>query len=302
MALLPVLLGLLATNPAAPPELGRISWLRDLDAGLASSKESGKPVLLLFDEVPGCQTVLRYGREVLSHPQLVKLAEREFVPVAIFNNVGGLDREVLESFREPAWNNPVVRIIDHRRRPLAPRVNGDYSLRGLASAMVTALEAAEREVPSELRVLAGLAAAPPVEQATFSMHCFWECEARLAGIEGVVAARVGFLHGEEVVEVAFDPAVLERKTLIARASELDCARTVFSRSDREHEVAVAVAGERARRTDQPLRRSTKDEKYYLARSKYRNAGLSELEALRVNAALRFGRDPEAALRAVRAAR
>ena len=297
------MLGLLASNPAAPPELGKITWERDLDAGLARARETGKPVLLLFDEVPGCQTVLRYGREVLSHPVIVEIAERELVPVAIFNNVGGTDREVLKSFGEPAWNNPVVRIIDHERRQLAPRVNGDYSVPGLASAMVTALQAAKRPVPESLRELAGLAAAKAVERATFSMHCFWECEARLAGIDGVVAARVGFLHGEEVVEVGFDPSVVSRRELIARASALECARTVFSRSDAEQRIASAVAGSRARRTDEQLRRSLKDEKYYLARSpRYRGAELTELEALRVNAALRFGRDPDAALRAVRAAR
>jgi len=37
-------------------------------------------------------------------------AANEFVPVAGFtNNVPGKDAEVLKSFNEPAWNNPVVR-------------------------------------------------------------------------------------------------------------------------------------------------------------------------------------------------
>ncbi len=38
---------------AAPVEVGKVNWGRDYEAALASSKESGKPVLLLFQEVPG---------------------------------------------------------------------------------------------------------------------------------------------------------------------------------------------------------------------------------------------------------
>ena len=35
--------------------------------GFRASRGSGKPMLVLFDEVPGCHTVLTYGRGVLSH-------------------------------------------------------------------------------------------------------------------------------------------------------------------------------------------------------------------------------------------
>ena len=35
------------------PELGTVTWGKDLDAALAKSGESGKPVFLLFQEVPG---------------------------------------------------------------------------------------------------------------------------------------------------------------------------------------------------------------------------------------------------------
>lgn len=36
-----------------PVELGQVRWRRDFEAGLAEAKRSGKPVLLLFQEVPG---------------------------------------------------------------------------------------------------------------------------------------------------------------------------------------------------------------------------------------------------------
>ncbi|MAW62128.1 MAG: hypothetical protein CMJ94_15030 [Planctomycetes bacterium] len=36
-----------------PVELGQVRWRRDLDAALAEAKAADKPVLLLFQEVPG---------------------------------------------------------------------------------------------------------------------------------------------------------------------------------------------------------------------------------------------------------
>jgi len=38
---------------AAPVEVGEVDWGRDYEAALAKAKESGKPVLILFQEVPG---------------------------------------------------------------------------------------------------------------------------------------------------------------------------------------------------------------------------------------------------------
>jgi hypothetical protein len=36
-----------------PVEAGAVVWSRDLDASLKRSKETGKPIFLLFQEVPG---------------------------------------------------------------------------------------------------------------------------------------------------------------------------------------------------------------------------------------------------------
>ena len=36
-----------------PVEVGNVDWGRDFDAALKMSAESGKPVLVLFQEVPG---------------------------------------------------------------------------------------------------------------------------------------------------------------------------------------------------------------------------------------------------------
>lgn len=38
---------------ATPVELGRVPWLRDYATGLQTARASTKPLLVLFDEVPG---------------------------------------------------------------------------------------------------------------------------------------------------------------------------------------------------------------------------------------------------------
>ena len=52
-ALLPLACASAQTSASTPPEFGRVRWQRELEPALTASKESGKPVLLLFQEVPG---------------------------------------------------------------------------------------------------------------------------------------------------------------------------------------------------------------------------------------------------------
>lgn len=44
---------LLQAPAESPAELGRVNWGRDLDAALKSSRRDERPLLLLFQEVPG---------------------------------------------------------------------------------------------------------------------------------------------------------------------------------------------------------------------------------------------------------
>ena len=111
-------------------ELGAISWYRDYDEALAASKAQHKPVLILFQEVPGCATCRNYGNKVLSHPLLSEAIENEFIPLAIFNNKGGKDAAVLKKYREPSWNNPVVRIVNASGENLVNRILGIIQLWG----------------------------------------------------------------------------------------------------------------------------------------------------------------------------
>lgn len=106
-----------------PIEIGSVEWGRDLEVALKKSTATGRPVLVLFQEVPGCIGCQDFGRDVLTIPSLVKTIENESIPVLVYNNRSGADSEILNRFREPAWNYPVIRFLNgkglyhSRKRP-----------------------------------------------------------------------------------------------------------------------------------------------------------------------------------------
>ena len=69
-----------------PVEVGLVRWGRDLDAALKRSAETGRPVLVLFQEIPGCAGCRAFGQNVLTSPLLVEAIEDEFLPVLVYNN------------------------------------------------------------------------------------------------------------------------------------------------------------------------------------------------------------------------
>ena len=69
-------------------ELGQVHWYRSYDKALAVAAK----------EVPGCSTCRNYGHNVLSHPLMVEAIESLFVPLAIFNNKSGKDKNILDQY------------------------------------------------------------------------------------------------------------------------------------------------------------------------------------------------------------
>jgi len=137
-----------------PIEVGDVSWGRDLEAALMNSANSGKPVLVLFQEVPGCSGVRKFGREVLTNPSLVEAIQNEFYPVLVYNNrKGGMDEQLLKRFNEPAWNYQVIRFLDAKGRDIIPRKDRIWTLSSVASRMIEVLTAANRPVPEYLKAL-----------------------------------------------------------------------------------------------------------------------------------------------------
>ncbi|MCC7245284.1 MAG: thioredoxin family protein [Saprospiraceae bacterium] len=262
--------------PASQPEeLGKVQWSRDLDAGFEQSKASGKPMLILFQEVPGCSNCTRYGNNTLSHPLIVEAIESFFVPVCIYNNKGGKDAGALRRFDEPAWNNPVVRIVNSEGKDVVLRMSNFNSSAQLVNGMRRALEAGGSVIPAWMELLEEELSAREagLKTATFSMYCFWSGEGTFGNIPGVVETEAGFQNGKEVVRVQYNPSKITEKELESLTKPKGiaaCAKNEGFRLDREP-------------------------KYYLAQTDYRFVPMTSLQASRVNSALGQRGDADAFL-------
>lgn len=270
----------------APVELGQVDWIRNYDEAAAKAKQENKPLLVLFQEVPGCSTSSGYGKNVLSHPQIVEAIETLFVPVAVYNNHGGADEQVLKSFGEPSWNNPVVRIIAPDRKELVPRLNGDYTKAGLVRAMITALENDNKGVPPYLSLLAqelnvnnGRS-----ERAVFAMHCFWVGEGKLANVNGVISTKPGFMGGHEVVELEFNPDIISYGDLVNKAKSQNVARHIFTENTEQGSIAKEIVGEGSVSPKTTFRADSRP-KYYLSGTSYKYVPMTNTQLARVNAAI-----------------
>ncbi len=258
------------TSLNQPEELGAVRWLRDYDQALAASKETGKPVLILFQEVPGCSNCTTYGNSILSEPLLVEAIEDLFVPLAVFNNKGGKDAAVLKRYNEPAWNNPVVRIVDATGKDLIDRLSNFRSAGQLSSGMLSALRRSDLEAPKYLQLVneEHLAKEQKTAVATYQTACFWTGEAYFGKQNGVIATEAGWQNGHEVVRVR------------------------YSTESTSEEVLAKVANTRSyKQTENGKFRLDREPKYYLLKSKFSGIEMAELQASRVNALLGERKDP-----------
>ena len=269
-----------------PQELGEVQWGRDLTQAFARSKQSGRPVFLQFQEVPGCATCRSYGDGPLSHPLLVEALENEFIPVVIYNNREGEDSQVLKRFSEPSWNNPVLRIVDHDGKDILPRRDRLYTTEAVSKRMLEALATAERDTPGYLQLAQLEAATRTPARVLFAMHCYWQGEAKLGSAEGVVRTRCGWYDGQEVVEVYYNSEIVSLEALVQRAVQLDCARAVYVSEDAQLDDARVNSRLKVERVDGAIRGAKdSDQRYFLNRSVLRYLPMSEAQSVRVNSAL-----------------
>lgn len=302
---LPIILTIALASPAvwaeadAKPadakhvEYGRVDWLRNYDQAVAQAKESGKPILILFDEVPGCGNCKRYGMGPLSNPLIVDAAQQCFVPLAIRNNSkGDHDAKILKQFKMRSWDNPQVRIVDVEGKDVVPYKRNDWTDEGLILRMVAALEKTKKAVPGYLKLVAEeIESASRRQKACFAMGCYWSGDRVFGAVDGVYATTIGWLGGHEVLEMEFDPKKVTFEDLLALSKKsFRGGFIVYARTDEQHE-AAKKAGAKVQRSDKPVDTSRTVQKNSLSyRGRLALVPMTEAQAVKVNAALARRKD------------
>ncbi len=266
-----------------PKELGNVNWVRNYDEAVVQAEKLKKDVLILFQEVPGCMTCQRYGENVLSDDLIVEIIESYYVPLAIYNNKVGHDKEILKKFKEPSWNNPVLRIVDVSNIENSKRLAHAYDKSSVIDFMYDDLSI-QKELPTYFDILREElhSIKSGTEEVTVSMYCFWTGEKEIGKMNGVVNTTAGFMDGKEVVKVEFNPALTSADRIIEQSKKVKCADHVYgSKSSQKYEV-------------RNLKKFTldKDQNYYLKKSKYANIKMTDMQAMKANSLLGQGKDPK----------
>ena len=220
----------------------------------------------------------------MTHPLVVEAIETAFVPVCIFNNKKGRDLEILKRFKEPTWNNPVVRYLNAEESDIIPRKDGIWNTQSTVERMKLALSKTGKSAPNYLEQIS-LPNNLRTEKAEFAMHCYWEGEVLLGAIDGVYKTRSGWRDNLEVVEVTFAPEIVEFKSLVTKAKSLKCASAIFAHTDKQQKVAEELVGKNTvKKAKGPMRDAKpSDQKYYLTKTLYRHLPLTDLQTTKMNA-------------------
>ncbi len=269
-----------------PVELGKVHWNRNYNVALNKSKEKKLPLFILFQEVPGCSNCTTYGNKVLSHPLIVEIIETYFIPLCIYNNLAGNDALVLHKFNEPAWNNPVVRIIDESETDIVPRQNDFRSTYKTLITIRQALSDSGCTIPEYLSLLIdeyegfekGL-----VDEVYFGMGCFWAGEKEIGGLGGVIGTEAGYMYGKEVVKVTYRKDQSSLEQIVNSSRRAGCADEVFGAIQNGSKILIRPIG--------PYQKD-EDDKYYLSKSKYRIIPMTGLQKTKVNMAIAKQIDPK----------
>jgi len=268
-----------------PIELGKVNWLRDYDKAVTDAKKQDKPIFILFQEVPGCSTCQNFGNDVLSHPFIVEMIETHFVPLAIFNNVKGKDRETLNKFGEPTWNNPVVRIVNSNGKDIVDRLGREWTQLGVSYAITNAMDLNKESIPQYFQLYQKelIGRSGRVKEANLAMYCFWTGEKELAKMDGVLSTEPGYMNGHEVVKIEYNPYVTSLEKIVPVANKVNCADEVYV--DEKVKVNIPVKETSAYRKD-------RDDKYYLSKTAYKIIPMTSLQASKVNSAIGSRQSPE----------
>lgn len=164
---------------------------------------------------------------MLTQPLIVEAIEESFIPVAVYNNTGGKDKQILDQFNEPAWNYQVMRFLDPQLKDIIPRKDRVWTRHATATRLAAAIKTSGQSVPSYLTKVVIPESNPDNRIAVFAMYCFWTGEAKLGSLDGVIATEAGFFDGREVVVVKYDNKQIKLLDLVRAAEEFDCAHGVY---------------------------------------------------------------------------
>lgn len=259
------------TNPKSQNiELGKVTWFRDYNYALHLSSKLSKPILLFFQEIPGCSTCVNFGREVLSHPIMVDIIENEFIPLAIYNNKPGIDADILKRYDEPAWNNPVAHFVDQNGKDIVQKLANNYHPLSMLDKIIEALRGIKVEIPEyilnfrkELQIHYGF-----TKTTIYETPCFWSGETSFALNDAVYSTMAGFIGHKEVVKLEYDPT----KTILEELNEYALAQGFF-----------LVENHKPFRID-------KDPQYYLKKTNFKFLPLTLAQRTAINLALPYKKD------------
>lgn len=271
-----------------PPDLGRVRWSRDEAAARREAQQAGRPLIRLTRGATSRPGTAALAAQALAHPIVVDAAAAEFVAVAVDPD---------------EKSDPSVHFLDADGRDLVPAYAGDPSAARLLAGMRDALRAAGRPVSAYLDLVAAEYNPPPTRQtATFAVTCYWKGESSLGRLDGVLATRTGTVAGpeagtkDEIVEVDFDPALIDYSKLTRQAAGQACFRRAYAHTPEQADAARAVVGvdeeKVARRTAEAADTSNQQQFYLSLHPAYHFLPLTALQATKVNAALVKGEPPE----------
>jgi len=110
----------------------------------------------------------------------------------------------------------------------------------------------------------------------------------LGSLNGVNSTRAVWVGEKEVVHLTYDPNVIDYKTLLAYAGQLECTAAVYTYDDQQYELASKAKIDEVVPWDDSLEtRQVKkaEQKYYLRNTVLAYLPLTELQAVKMNAAL-----------------
>lgn len=271
-----------------PTELGHVHWLRDYNEAIAQSKEKSLPIFIFFQEVPGCHTCSTFGKQVMSHPLIVEAIETHFIPLAVYNNKGGKDARILKLYKEPSWNNPVIRIVNSEGEDVVQRHASAYMPAQVVNTIQNALLASNQISPTYLNLLYQ-ELSDNKEEAILSMYCFWTGEREIGSMKGVISTQAGYMNGTEVVKVKYDPSLISYEDLINDSARKKCADKVYT--NESNELAIANDNEIPTRGLNKYKVDRQD-KYYLSKTDFQYIPMLSIQATKSNALIAKRQSPE----------